>query len=221
MLSSDVIIERAFVVGNQTPNAEELGRADAAPRDIHGDGSLTAADTIQVRRYVAGLDPPEMAGTFEALRPLYDQWNKANTYLKSLWTDRTVSAVQAEKSPAGKVVLYVEMNSSGDEAAAAFTLRFDQTKLTNPIISLASGAGAGTTLTTNTTRSSEGQLAILLDTNETLAGGQIVSITFDVIPNDAGGTTDVSFTDAITQRSVADTRGNLLPARFVDATIDF
>jgi hypothetical protein len=158
-------------------------------------------------------------GTIEALRPLYDQWDKAGMYLKSLWTPRVVRVVQAEQSPAGKVVLYIEMNRQGDEAAAAFTIGFDPARLSNPQVSLAPSSSAGTILTANTSKSDEGQLAVLVDADEALAGGQIVSITFDVAANAAGETTPVTFTDAITQSSTADADGNLLPTRFVDGVV--
>ena len=215
-----MIIERQFVVGTQTPSANEFLRADCAPLATHGDGSLTAGDTIQVRRYVAGLDPSDqLPGTIEALRPLYDQWDKAGTYLKSLWTPRVVNVVQAEQAPQGKVVLYVQMERQGDEAATAFTLGFDPARLSNPVISLGSGASSGTILTANTSRSGEGQLAVLVDEDEALASGQIVSVTFDVLQNVAGETTPVTFTDAIAQGSTSDAEGNLLPTRFVDGVV--
>jgi hypothetical protein len=220
LLSPDVIIERQFVVGLQTPNGNEFVRADCAPRGTHGDGVLTSGDTIQVRRYVAGLDPmDQVPGTIEALRPLYDQWDKPSMYLKSLWTPRVVRVVQAEQSPAGKVVLYIGMNRQGDEAAAAFTLGFDPVRLSNPQVSLAPSSSSGTMLTANTSKSDEGQLAVLVDADEALADGQIVSITFDVMGGTAGETTPVTFTDAITQGSTADAEGNLLPTRFVDGVV--
>jgi hypothetical protein len=181
---------------------------------------LNAGDMIQVRRYVAHLDPTDMVpGTIEALRPLYDQWDRAGMYLKSLWTPRVVRVVQAEQAPAGKVVLYIEMIRQGDETAAAFTLGFDPARLSNPQVSLGSGASSGTALTANAEKSDEGQLAVLVDADETLTGGQIVSVTFDVVANAAGETTPVTFTDAITQSSTADVEGNLLPTRFVNGVV--
>jgi hypothetical protein len=215
-----VIIERQFVVGLQTPNANEFMRADAAPRGTHGDGFLTSGDTIQVRRYVAGLDPmDQLPGTIEALRPLYDQWDKAGMYLKSLWTPRAVNVVQVDQGPAGKVVLYVQMDRQGNEAATAFTLGFDPARLSNPQVGLGTGASSGTVLTANTARSDEGQLAVLVDAEEALASGQIVSITFDVAQNAGGETTPISFTDAIAQGSTSDAEGNSLPTRFVDGVV--
>ena len=219
LTAPDVIIERQFVVGLQTPSANEFMRADCAPRATHGDGLLTAGDTIQVRRYIAGLDSiDQLPGTIEA-RPLNDQSDKAGMKLKSVWTQRVISVVQAEQAPQGKVVLYVQMDRQGDEAAAAFTLGFDPARLSNPVISLGSDASSGTILTTNITKSDSGQLAVLVDADEALTSGQIVSVTFDVTVNAAGETTPVTFTDAITQGSTSDAEGNLLPTRFVDGVI--
>jgi hypothetical protein len=140
-------------------------------------------------------------------------------YLKSLWTPRVVNVVQAEQAPAGKVVLYVRMDRQGDEAATAFTLGFDPARLSNPQVTLGSGASSGTALTANTIKSGEGQLAVLVDSEEALASGQIVSITFDVAANVGGETTPVTFTDAITQGSTSDAEGNLIPTRFVDGVV--
>jgi hypothetical protein len=220
LLSSDVIVERQFVVGIQTPDANEFIRADVAPLASHGDGVLTAGDTIQVRRYVAGLDPMDFVpGTFKVLRQGYEPWNNFVYNLNSYGTKREVSIVQSETSPAGKLVLYVEMDSQGDEAASAFTLGFDPKKLANPLVSLDPDVSPETVLTTNTMRSDEGQLAILVDTNDVLANGRLVTITFDVVGNAAGETTTVAFTDAITKDSTADAEGNILPTRFVDGVV--
>jgi hypothetical protein len=140
-------------------------------------------------------------------------------YLKSLWTPRVVNVVQAEQAPAGKVVLYVRMDRQGDEAATAFTLGVDPARLGNAVIRLGSGASSGTILTANTAKSDEGQLAVLVDSDEALASGQIVSVTFDVVGGTAGETTPVTFTDAITQGSTSDAEGNLLRTRFVDGVV--
>jgi hypothetical protein len=220
LLSADVIVERQFVVGTQTPDANEFIRADVAPLASHGDGVLTAGDTIQVRRYVAGLDPMDFVpGTFRALRPVFEPWKNVVDDLNSIWTQRVVSVVQSDTSPAGKVVLYVDMDSQGDEAAVAFTLGFDPKKLANPLVSLAPDASFETVLTTNTAKSDEGQLAILVDTTDALANGRLVTITFDVVGNTAGETTTVAFTDAITKDSTADAEGNLLPTRFISGAV--
>jgi hypothetical protein len=165
------------------------------------------------------LDPPETTGAFEALRPFSGQFNATDLYIRSLTTKRVVSIKQAEKAPAGNVVLNVDMNRLGDESAVAFTLGFDPAKLRNPVVTLASGEDTETVLTTNTMKSDNGQLAILVDSDQPLTTGQIVSITFDVVPNKTAGTTDVTFTDAITKGSTSDSEGNLLPTRFVNGVV--
>jgi hypothetical protein len=60
---------------------------------------------------------------------------------------------------------------------------------------------------------------VLVDSDKALTTGQIVSITFDVVPNKTAGTTGVTFTDAITQGSTSNSEGNLLPTRFVNGVV--
>jgi hypothetical protein len=106
----------------------------------------------------------------------------------------------------------------GDEVAAGFTLGFDPSKLRNPVIGLGPDASSGTVLTTNVSKGGEGQLAILVDSSEVLSSNRLVAITFDVVGH-AGEATSVTFTDAITKGGVSDVDGNLLPTRFVDASV--
>jgi hypothetical protein len=112
------------------------------------------------------------------------------------------------------------MDRLGNETAVAFTLGFDFTKLANPEVSLGSDSADGMVLTTNATRSEQGQLAVLVDSDKPFVTGQIVTITFDVRKGSAGSDTDVMFTNEITLASTSDPEGNLLPTRFIGGTVN-
>jgi hypothetical protein len=169
---------------------------------------------------VGGIDAPEtVTGTVEMLGPLYTEWNRVSMYFKSMWTPRTVRVAQADSSPAGKLILYVDIDQLGNETAAGFTLGFDPALLQNPVVSLGNDANTTTVLTTNTSKSGDGQLAILVDSSEPLSSTRLVAITFDVAESGAAGAASVKFTDAITKGSISDVEGNLLPTRFVDTAV--
>jgi len=91
----------------------------------------------------------------------------------------------------------IELDAQGDENALGFSLNFDPTKLT--YVSAAKGTGApNATLNVNSSSAASGRvgLAIANPTNETFAAGtrQIVVVTFNV-PDNGGGTTDITFGD--------------------------
>jgi hypothetical protein len=221
MLSSDVSMERQFVVGSLTPSASEFIRADVAPKGTHGDGVLTAGDTIQVRRYVAGLDPVEQtAGTVETLSTAARETQKTELALNSILTTRTISLVQADTAPPGKIIVYVQASLQGDEAAAGFTLGFDPAMLRNPVVTAGPDSFAGTVVTVNKQKSGLGQLAVLVDNADRLPSGRVVSITFDVVSGKGiRNSTPLIFTAGITEPVTANMAGDLLATRFIDAMV--
>ena len=219
LISNDVTIERLFVVGLQTPNTDEMVRADCAPRSTHGDGILTAGDTIQVRRYVAGLDPQDqIAGTIEAQRSFGESAANVLTDSESRETGRSVRIVPAIKAKKGAISFDIQMIRSGDEAAIGFTLDFDPTKLTHPRVALGAGMAPGTVLTTNLTKSAEGRIAILVDSDREFTSDEIVSVTFDAAKG-IDASSSLTFTDSMTHRGTSDVDGNMLPTRFVDGDV--
>ncbi len=60
----DVETVRQFAVGTKVQSSlhNEFQRADSAPRATKGDGLITAADVVQAKRFVAGMDSPKSAG---------------------------------------------------------------------------------------------------------------------------------------------------------------
>jgi hypothetical protein len=214
LLSADVIVERKFIVGTLVPDANEFIRADCAPKATHGDGILSAGDTIQVRRYVAGVDTQ---GTIETSAATTD-----GDRVDSRSVARTIRVISQTALSGSKVSIPVELTSNGNELAAAITLDFDPTTLSNPVIELAKGIPSDAVLTTNTTAAEKGKIVILVDSSAALSiagrAQQIIIITFDVRAG-AEGKTEVSFGTSAAVNSVADTNGNLLPTTFVNGSV--
>ena len=213
LLSNDIVLVRQFVVGLLIPNPayDEFQRIDSAPLLTGGDGQIDATDTVQARRYVAGLDSPRGANgpTGPTARPA-DQ----NRFDDSLLS-RVLNISSESAAPGQRVTVYIGLDKLGDETAASFTLEFDPSTLKNPHVSLAGGNPDSTVLTTNDT--CEGRTGVLVDSMETLSGNLLV-FSFDVDPN-ASGETPVRFSDSIAVRSVAGTFAERLPARFNDGSV--
>jgi hypothetical protein len=216
LLSNDVTVERQFVVGNLVPSADEFMRADCAPKATHGDGMLTAGDTIQVRRYVSGLDTQ---GTVEG------QMSRAlatDGLINRLPGARSIRVISKTAQPGSKVSIPVELTPNGDELATAVTLNFDPTKLSNPVIQLANGISGDAVLTTNMSEAESGKVVILVDSTAPLGTygmpQQLVTITFDVRDN-AEGSTELTFGTSMAVNSVADADGDLLPTNFTNGSV--
>jgi hypothetical protein len=122
-------------------------------------------------------------------------------------------------SPGGKTTISIEMAGTGKEAATSFTLNFDASKLSNPVISLGSGAPGSAVLTTNLKNAASGQIAVLVDSTEAFVGSEVVTITFDVASSASGGDTPLAFTNDLAVRSASDTEGNPLATKYTDGNL--
>jgi subtilisin family serine protease len=219
--ANDVTIERLFVVGNLVPDLtfNEFQRADVAPRNTGGDGQLDAADIVQTRRYVSGLDIMQPAnGPGGPLPPVLTATAGIEGRVEKT-SDLSMRIVSAVASLGETVSIPIELDNYGDTVAVSFTLDFDVSKLRNPRIALGPGASAGAVLTTNRSKVGKGRVAVLVDSNEPFRGSRIVVVTFDVAANAAGDDTSVTFSDAIARRSVSDQMGNLFPVEYVNGTV--
>ncbi len=218
LLANDVTLIRQFVVGNLIPNPlfNEFQRADSSPSATGGDGQLDATDIVQERRYVAGLDTPQPGGgpltaTGSPLTFLTNQ--DLGNIFESM---RTLRIRSVSASAGSRVSVPIELDASGDEVAASFTLNFDPTKLSNPVLTLSAGASADTTLTVNT--AVNGRVMVLVDAGSALSK-QLVNITFDVAPNTSPGATYVRFANDPTPASISDAAGQRLAASYEDGTV--
>jgi len=136
---------------------------------------------------------------------------------------RIIRAVSTTAAPGGHATVSVEMESLGNETATGFTLSFDQFKLSNPIVTLGSGA-AGFSLTVNDRLASSGKLGVIVDAGFAFTvsppARQIVSISFDVAPN-ATGTSPLTFSGSLIGLSTSDYEGNSLPVTYENGVVNF
>ena len=138
--------------------------------------------------------------------------------------NRTLRVVSTNASPGGEAVVSVEFDSLGNEVAMSFSVDFDPAKLTTPVITLGSGAPAGTAITINQNQVESGHIGFLLDSMSSFAvsppARQAVSIKFKVAPNAPGGQTLVTLGSSPSPRSTSDIFGNLVPSNYEDGSVN-
>lgn len=212
---------RQFIVGSLTPDPSfnEFQRADVAPLATLGDGLLSAGDTIQARRYVAGLDPKIVGGGSAGLsEQMLGAIGGAFGEAELDGDTRLLRVTNGFGSPGGQVTIGVELMPEGNETASSFTLYFDQSILSNPVASVGSGLPSDTVLTVNSSQQSNGRVMMLVDAGDVLGAAtelkRVVNITFNVAPTAAFGTTEVSFGNWPTVSSISDQFGNLVATGF-------
>jgi hypothetical protein len=214
--STDVVQVRNFVTGIHTPVAthNEFQRADTAPAATKGDGTLNATDVIQTRRFGAGLDPAASAGGNGAANPA----PPAPAPEAAVAGGREVRIGSSNATNDSRVSIPVELTANGDEVAASFTVRYDETRLTAPRVDLAKDAPEGMTLTVNTTE--PGLIRILVDSNSAIGrnskdASSLVNITFDVTSRAPSGDTSVE----LDELAISDSEARSLAAKATSGTI--
>jgi hypothetical protein len=221
LLDNDVAILRQFIVGSLDPQfgTNEFQRADVAPVSTLGDGFLTAGDAIQARRYVAGLDIKTGGGG--ATEPSGGSLGMVGgAFGDSLQASdsRWLRVLGSTGSAGGQVTVAVEMMPMGNETASSFTLYFDPTLLSNPVVTAASGLPADTVLTVNTNAQANGRIMMLIDSSDILGSAtnlkQLIKITFDISQAAPLGSTEISFGNWPTLSTISDPFGNLLASGF-------
>jgi hypothetical protein len=214
--AEDVDQLRQFVVGSRMPDTafNEFQRADTAPRSSLGDGTLSASDVIQVKRYAFSVDPMVPAGGDFGI---HDDM-QAPPERPSVESSRVMRVHSTNASAGAPVAVIVELDALGDEVAANFALRFDSMKLTNPRVALAPGSPGDAVLTVNTSKWRDGELNVLVDSSNTFeaaAARPMVTITFDVAANAPTGGTAI----AITGGDVANSNADSLSTAFRDGAV--
>ena len=217
---------RNFIVGNLVPEpgTNEFQRADVAPLGSLGDGMLTAGDTIQARRYVAGLDPKIGGGGSAGLSEF-----SLGSLGGGIWdseldgSSRWLRVAGASGAPGGKVTIAVELMPMGDETASSFTLYFDPVLLSNPVAAIPDGLPLDSVLTVNTSQQSNGRVMLLLDSEDVIGTAtqlkKVVNITFDIAPSAPLGQTEVSFGNWPTLSTISDPFGNLVATGFTSGLV--
>jgi hypothetical protein len=218
---SDLTQIRRFVAGLDTDYLyNEFQRVDTAPRDVGGNGGLTASDIVQARRYAGGSDTraeaggPNQAGSF-APNPI------AGTKMSATGIPREVRPVRVNRI-GDKLHAAVEIGAQGDEVAVGFTLNFDPAVLSNPT-NVLPGSGAGSAvLTVNSDQADQGRIGIILDkapTDPIPAGTrQLVTLEFDIAPGSPASTI-ISFGNGPVFDEVANGVASPLQTTFAQGTI--
>ncbi len=202
MNSTDVIQLRRFATALDAfnPAFNEFQRADCAPRATFGDNSVNSGDVVQGRRYATGLDPLTGSGGPTVAPPAEELAAQigGGFLAKNDPTGSSLRLTSQNVRPGENVSVGVTLNSRGKNVAAvAFTLVYDPTKLSTPVVRLSAKAPSGLVLTVNDTK--PGRLTILVDSVEAIRLSEIVSVTFTVANDAAVGTIPIAFD----QRSVS------------------
>ena len=223
-----------FVAGLDTANQlNEFQRADSSPRISKGNGTLSVSDYTQAGRYAAGLDVVQTTGGQTASnfwsQPSAD-WFKADGLPGGVMPSATASdflggtvvrVVNPSGMPGAQVLVSIETVANGDENGFGFSLNYDASKLSNPLVSRGTDTQTATLIPNTTTAGRVGVvLAMPFGQAIPLGTRQLVTIRFDVAANAPGGQTPLVFGDQPVFREVADTNGNPVPATFQNGNIN-
>ncbi len=221
VLATDVTQLRRFVTGLDTVNGatNEGQRADCAPRTGGGDGFINSGDVVQGRRYAAGLDPltgadgPPVSPSGESASSFFDD-------IYAYFFGREIRIGSAE-SKGLSIMVPIELLSQGGETATGFTLEYDASVLSNPVVTLGPAFGFAT-LTVNSNEAEKGRVGILVDLGEPInyssAPVQIVYVRFDVSGKLAGDT-HLALTGSLAAKGTSDAFGELLSTRYVGGKV--
>lgn len=136
---------------------------------------------------------------------------------------RTVSVISTEGEAGSQVTVSIEMDSQGDEVALSFTLLFDPTVLSNPVVALGSGAPAGANLAVNATQAGAGRVGLLVDSANPFIvsppNRQVVTVTFTILSDAPLGASAITFVSMPTPLSVSSALGALLPTVYQAGTV--
>lgn len=181
------------------PAVNELQRADCAPRATFGDNTINSGDVVQARRYAAALDPPTTAAG-PAFPPPGGEIRGilGGGFLAGDAKGRSLRLTSRSVRAGGNVTVGVALDrGETDVAATLFTLFYDPTKLSSPLVRLSARAPSGIVLTVNDAE--PGRLTILVDSIEPIRLSELVSITFKVAGDAASGLSPIAFD----QRSIS------------------
>jgi hypothetical protein len=230
--ANDITVIRQFILGLAVPaNGSQFQRADV--NGACGDGQINAADVTVARQFLLGTLTPQVAcGPTGAATPTPTPSGTPSptpTATPPGGTDGERAATQmitpvAESIGRGgqKVVVAIQLEARGDEAAASYTLNFDPTVLKNPEVTLGADAPAGALVNSNMNEAASGRIGILIDSANTFTPGPVrmVNVIFDVSPAARSGIYSLTLGDAPTTKSVSDIYGKLIAAEFREGNVN-
>lgn len=211
VLAGDVVQVRRFVVGLDVPSTTgtEFQRGDSSPFSTRGNGAIDATDTVQTRRYITGLDPPQNVGgptqppeSVSLLDEFFDRF-----------FGREIRVTNGQARPGDEVTLFVEIDGSGAETAASFSISYDDTVISNPRVMLDESVSKTALLTVNNEVS--GRVGVLVDAGLAITGtrwSRLVAVTFTTSPG-AEGESELLLDGVLAPLSLSDAMGGRLPVR--------
>ncbi|HEX8247448.1 MAG TPA: Calx-beta domain-containing protein [Pyrinomonadaceae bacterium] len=133
-----------------------------------------------------------------------------------------VRVVNADTSPGQQPLIPIMTDAQGTENNFAFTLNYDQSKLSNPLVTLGAGVPNDSILTLDTTQAGKIGVYAALPSGQSLTAGtkHLVTIRFDVAANAGGGKTALTFGDAPFVRQVFDANANILQSAFQNGAVN-
>ena len=207
--SDDIQQIRNFSVGIGLPyQGNEFQRADCSPRSSSGDGSVDDNDIQQARRYSVSTDALQVAGGPIAPIPIAPPASSDATVgaIKGSSLVRTKEGVAAapaafrvddqNTSAGATLVVPIRVDTVGNETGYTFSIAFDSTKLTNPVVDV--NAAGGGNVVFNSFIPGQIGFSVTSFTGGTIAAGNnivLVNVTFTVAMG-ATGTDQITFTDA-------------------------
>lgn len=209
-----------FVAGLDTvdPAFNEYQRVDCAPRPTSGNGQLTVSDYTQAGRYAAMLDAVSPTGgpNSASFAPIAD----SKEDLRSLAVPTVVRVVNTQTSPGQQVLVSIEADAQGTENGFGFTIGYDTTKLSNPLVTKGTDTQSATLIPNIGTAGRVG-VVLGLPFGVGLPAGtrQLVTIRFDVANSIFGGTTPLVVGDTPVFREVSDVNAGVLDSNFLDGEI--
>ena len=241
--SSDVSLIQGFQLQLGMPyQSNEFQRADCAPFSTKGDGAITSIDVSQAQGYQLGLNLTDSSSYQPAAGPTAPTATPQPTFaplaalgaLKSKsksGTDdviagvvnRVVRVVNTSTSSGQNVIVPIGVDAAGDESVYGFSINYDATKLSNPVVTIGNAGGA---VASNTTQAGRIGVSVTFGGGTINAGDNqvLVNVRFTVAANAAAGDTPVTFGDQPTQREVASAPGSpggvqVLPTTFTNGTV--
>ena len=129
-------------------------------------------------------------------------------------TEITIGDAQATNN--SRISVPVSLRANGNEVATSFTVRYDETRLTNPNVTLADGAPEGAVLTFG--KAEAGYIRVLIDSttpSNTSKDARLVDISFDVLERAASGNTSIEIEELV----FSDAGANQTRSRATNGTI--
>ncbi len=146
----------------------------------------------------------------------------SNTATASVPSNRVVDVLSSNGISGGIATIPVELLAQGDENSIRFSLTFDRLVLTDPEVSLGSGAG-GATLTSDTSQLPSGRLGITvaLPPGQTFAAKarQLVLVSFSIAAGTSATSTAIGFGDQPTARAALGASANALATLWAGGTV--